>query len=448
MAAAGGSAQGRTLGEGANGVVYEAHDSLVGGRRVAVKKVRMGRLKEGVNMTALREIRFLKELRHPHVVELLDVFPHKRNLMLVYEYLDCDLEHVINDSSLRLRQSDVKAFFRMALEGLAACHKAWVLHRDFKPNNLLIGRDGSLKLADFGASRCYGDVSDFPGNFTTQVFARWYRAPELLFGAKQYGPGVDLWAAGCVFAELMLRKPFLPADSDLKQLSLIFDALGTPTEDEWPRMATLPGYLRFETRPKPARATMRALFRNCSDDALDLLLRLLAFDPGRRISAADALRHPYFSSDPPPTPAAKLPLPRRVTEAATDGGEARAAGEGAQNLGRNGLSAAGGAGEAPGTVGLGNDVAATQPSEEILRRGSYPMARGRAANVTITDPRPGEARRLLDDPRSGQSPPGTFQLLSAGVEAERRPTVEAGDLAYLRKRKAEMEAMFEDAQED
>ena len=94
-------------------MVYEALDSL-SGRRVAVKKVRMGRLKEGVNMTALREIRFLKELRHVHVVELLDVFPHKRNLMLVYEYLDCDLEHIINDASLRLRQADVKAFFRMA----------------------------------------------------------------------------------------------------------------------------------------------------------------------------------------------------------------------------------------------------------------------------------------------------------------------------------------------
>ena len=430
-------------------MVYEALDSH-SGRRVAVKKVRMGRLKEGVNMTALREIRFLKELRHAHVVELLDVFPHKRNLMLVYEYLDCDLEHVINDASLRLRQADVKAFFRMALEGLAACHATWVLHRDFKPNNLLIGRDGALKLADFGASRCYGDASDFPGNFTTQVFARWYRAPELLFGAKQYGPGVDLWAAGCVFAELMIRKPFLPADSDLKQLSLIFEALGTPSEDEWPRMATLPGYIRFETRPQPSRPALRALFRNCSDDALDLLLRLMAFDPGKRISAAEALRHPYFSCDPPPTPAADLPLPRRVTEAAAADGGAETDGGG-----RNGAD--GGGREGPpagaGTGGLGPGSAAApaiQPSEEaaLLRRGSYPVARGRTADVTITDPRPAEARRLLDDPRRGKSPPGTFRPLSAGAEEERRPTVEAGDLAYLRKRKAEMEAMFEDAQED
>lgn len=429
-------------------MVYEALDSL-SGRRVAVKKVRMGRLKEGVNMTALREIRFLKELRHVHVVELLDVFPHKRNLMLVYEYLDCDLEHIINDASLRLRQADVKAFFRMALEGLAACHASWVLHRDFKPNNLLIGRDGALKLADFGASRCYGDASDFPGNFTTQVFARWYRAPELLFGAKQYGPGVDLWAAGCVFAELMIRKPFLPADSDLKQLSLIFEALGTPSEDEWPRMATLPGYIRFETRPQPSRPALRALFRNCSDDALDLLLRLMAFDPGKRISAAEALRHPYFSSDPPPTPAADLPLPRRVTEAAAAGDGAGAEG-GGQDAADGGAREGGSAGNGAGGAGPGSAAApATQPSEEaLLRRGSYPVARGRTANVTITDPRPAEARRLLDDPRRGKSPPGTFRPLSAGAEEERRPTVEAGDLAYLRKRKAEMEAMFEDAQED
>ncbi|OIT31474.1 cyclin-dependent kinase d-1 [Nicotiana attenuata] len=193
------------LGEGTYGVVFKAIDTK-SGQTVAIKKIRLGKQKEGVNFTALREIKLLKELKDPHVIELIDAFPHKGNLHLVFEFMETDLEAVIRDRNIFLSPADIKSYIQMTLKGLAFCHKKYVLHRDMKPNNLLIGPNGQLKLADFGLARLFGSPDR---RFTHQVFARWYRAPELLFGAKQYGPGVDVWAAACIFAELLLRRPFL-----------------------------------------------------------------------------------------------------------------------------------------------------------------------------------------------------------------------------------------------
>uniref|UniRef100_A0A6V7PS59 [RNA-polymerase]-subunit kinase n=1 Tax=Ananas comosus var. bracteatus TaxID=296719 RepID=A0A6V7PS59_ANACO len=193
------------LGEGTYGVVFKAIDTKTG-QTVAIKKIRLGKYKEGVNFTALREIKLLKELKDPNIIELIDAFPHKGNLHLVFEFMESDLEAVIRDRNIVLSPADIKSYLQMTLKGLAFCHRKWVLHRDMKPNNLLIAADGQLKLADFGLARIFGSPDR---KFTHQVFARWYRAPELLFGAKQYGAGVDVWAAGCIFAELLLRRPFL-----------------------------------------------------------------------------------------------------------------------------------------------------------------------------------------------------------------------------------------------
>lgn len=196
----------QVLGEGTYGVVYKAIDTLTG-QTVAIKKIRLGNQKEGLNFTALREIKLLKELKHPNIIELIDAFPDKGNLHLVFEYMRTDLESVIRDRNIFLSPADIKSYMLMTLKGLAFCHRKWVLHRDMKPNNLLIGEKGQLKLADFGLARIFGSPDR---RFTHQVFARWYRAPELLFGSRQYGSGVDVWAAACIFAELLLRRPFLP----------------------------------------------------------------------------------------------------------------------------------------------------------------------------------------------------------------------------------------------
>ncbi|XP_057951958.1 cyclin-dependent kinase D-3 [Malania oleifera] len=290
------------LGEGTYGVVYKAIDTKTG-QTVAIKKIRLGKQKEGVNFTALREIKLLKELKDPNIIELIDAFPHKGNLHLVFEFMETDLEAVIRDRNIFLSPADTKSYLQMTLKGLAFCHRKWVLHRDMKPNNLLIGDKGQLKLADFGLARIFGSPDR---KFTHQVFARWYRAPELLFGAKQYGPGVDVWAAACIFAELLLRRPFLQGSSDIDQLGKIFAAFGTPKPSQWSDMVYLPDYVEYQYVPAPP---LRTLFPMASDDALDLVSKMFMYDPKARISAQQALEHRYFSSVPLPTDPALLPRP-------------------------------------------------------------------------------------------------------------------------------------------
>ena len=137
---------------------------------------------------------------------------------------------------------------------------------------------------------------------------RWYRSPEILFGSDQYGPAVDMWSLGCIFAELMLKTPFFPGDNEMDQLSKIFTALGTPTEDLWPGMKTLPRYMEFQRFPP---SNLQMLFTAATTDALDLLVKMLRYDPLTRISAAEALKHPYFQLDPQPTQKNMLPLPQK-----------------------------------------------------------------------------------------------------------------------------------------
>ncbi|XP_022889811.1 cyclin-dependent kinase D-1-like [Olea europaea var. sylvestris] len=298
------------LGEGTYGVVYKAIDTKTE-QTVAIKKIRLGKQKEGVNFTALREIKLLKELNDPNIIKLIDAFPHKGNLHLVFEFMETDLEAVIRDRNIVLSPADIKSFLQMTLKGLAFCHKKWVLHRDMKPNNLLIGADGQLKLADFGLARIFGSPDR---RLTHQVFARWYRAPELLFGAKQYGPGVDVWAAACIFAELLLRRPFLQGNSDIDQLGKIFAALGTPKPPQWQDMIYLPDYVEYQYVPGQS---ISALFPMASDDALDLLSKMFTYDPKARISAQRALEHRYFSSVPPPTEPASLSRPPPKKDHAT-----------------------------------------------------------------------------------------------------------------------------------
>ncbi|CAN1312274.1 Cyclin-dependent kinase D-1 [Linum perenne] len=290
------------LGEGTYGVVYKAIDTRTG-QTVAIKKIRLGKHKEGVNFTALREIKLLKEIKDPSIIELIDAFPHKGNLNLVFEFMETDLEAVIRDRNIFLSPADIKSYFQMTLKGLAVCHKKWVLHRDMKPNNLLIGSNGQLKLADFGLARVFGSPDR---KFTHQVFARWYRAPELLFGAKQYGAGVDVWAAACIFAELLLRRPFLQGSSDIDQLGKIFQAFGTPTPSQWHDLVYLPDYVEYQTVPQQP---LRKLFPMASEDALDLLSKMFTYDPNSRISVQQALEHRYFSSAPLSTEPIKLPRP-------------------------------------------------------------------------------------------------------------------------------------------
>ncbi|XP_027652477.2 cyclin-dependent kinase 7 isoform X5 [Falco peregrinus] len=240
---------------------------------------------------------------------LLDAFGHKSNISLVFDFMETDLEVIIKDTSIVLTQSHIKAYMLMTLQGLEYLHQHWILHRDLKPNNLLLDENGILKLADFGLAKSFGSPNRV---YTHQVVTRWYRAPELLFGAKMYGVGVDMWAVGCILAELLLRVPFLPGDSDLDQLTRIFETLGTPTEEQWPGMTNLPDYVTFKSFPG---MPLQHIFSAAGDDLLSLLQGLFTFNPCTRVTATQALKQKYFSNRPGPTPGNQLPRPNCPAEA-------------------------------------------------------------------------------------------------------------------------------------
>ncbi|KIM82969.1 hypothetical protein PILCRDRAFT_447116 [Piloderma croceum F 1598] len=288
------------VGEGTYAVVYRGREVSTG-RKVAIKKIKVSQFKDGLDMSAIREVKYLRELQHQNVIELLDVFSSKTNLNLVLEFLDTDLEMIIKDRTLVFLPADIKSWMAMTFRGLEYCHRNFILHRDLKPNNLLVASDGQLKLADFGLARDFAD----PGyKMTCQVITRWYRPPELLFGSRYYSAAVDIWSVGCIFAELMLRTPYLPGESDMDQLKTTFRALGTPTEEEWPGHTKLPDYVPVGQFPK---TPLRDLFTAASADTLNLLSKCLVYEPRKRIGAKEALNHPYFFALPNPSHPSKLP---------------------------------------------------------------------------------------------------------------------------------------------
>ncbi len=295
------------IGEGQFATVYKAEDTECANRIVAVKKIKLGLMteaKDGINRTALREIKLLQELHHEHIIGLLDVFGHKSNISLIFDYMDSDLEVIILDQTIVLKPSDIKSYLLMTLQGLEYLHMHWILHRDMKPNNLLISNKGILKITDFGLAKTFGTPTR---PLTHQVVTRWYRSPELLFGARLYGTGVDIWAVGCIGAELMLRKPFLAGDTDLSQLAKIFEVCGTPSEEQWPGVTTLPDYIKYVDMPK---VLLSDIFTAASDQFIQLLQLCLVLDPSKRCTATQALRSNYFSSTPAPTSGKNLPMPK------------------------------------------------------------------------------------------------------------------------------------------
>lgn len=298
------------LGEGQFATVYKAKDIEVG-NIVAVKKIKAGsriEAQDGINRTALREIKILQELSHRNCIGLLDVFSQgsMSNVSLVFDFMDTDLEVIIKDNTIILTTANVKNYMIQTLQGLEYLHMNWILHRDLKPNNLLVNASGILKIADFGLAKLYGS----PNRLNThQVVTRWYRSPELLFGAKQYGTCVDMWALGCILAELLLRLPFLPGESDLDQLLRIFQVFGSPTEESWPGVKSLSDYVEFKScSPVP----LKNIFIAAGDDLLDVLEGLLSLNPLARKSCTDALNMPYFGNKPAPTINSKLPLPQNI----------------------------------------------------------------------------------------------------------------------------------------
>ena len=291
------------VGEGTYAVVFLGKQ-LRTSRDVAIKEIKTGLFKDGLDMSAIREVNYLQEMKHNNVIELVDVFLSNNNLNLVLEFLPQDLEGLIKDANIVFKPADIKAWLLMTLRGVHHCHRNFILHRDLKPNNLLIAADGQLKLADFGLARSLGNANE---EFTSNVVTRWYRAPELLFGARHYTPAIDMWSVGVIFAELMLRTPYLPGKDDIDQVDVTFRALGTPTEQIWPNVSSLPNYTALKVYPRPSRQELRNRFSAATEKALDLLIGMTELDPSRRLDLTKALLHEYFVEMPRATRPENLP---------------------------------------------------------------------------------------------------------------------------------------------
>ncbi|KAJ1654398.1 Cyclin-dependent kinase catalytic subunit [Dispira simplex] len=277
------------VGEGTYGVVYKARERTTG-RIVAMKKIRLESEDEGVPSTAIREISLLKELDHENIVRLLDIVHSEAKLYLVFEFLDLDLKRYMESTApAGLTAQHVKSYMHQLVKGIAFCHSHRILHRDLKPQNLLIDQHGMLKLADFGLARAFGVPLR---SYTHEVVTLWYRSPEILLGSRHYSTGVDMWSAGCIFAEMALMNPLFPGDSEIDEIFKIFRMLGTPTEETWPGFTSLPDYK--PSFPSWSPESLAKHIPKLDANGIDLLYKLLTYDPAHRMSAKQALLHPYF----------------------------------------------------------------------------------------------------------------------------------------------------------
>jgi len=276
------------LGEGTYGVVYKAQDRVTD-QFVALKKVRLENEDEGVPSTSIREISILKELHQANIVKLLDAILEPNGLWLVFEWLNMDLKRYIDAVDRKMHPMLVKSYMYQLLQGVLFCHSHRIVHRDLKPQNLLIDNKGTLKIADFGLARAFG--LPLPP-LTHEVLTLWYRAPEILLGGQFYSIPVDIWSCGCIFAEMVTGRPLLPGDSEIDQLFKTFRLLGTPNEDTWPGVTSYPDFKTTfpQWKPTPLSEAVPGL----EPLGIDLLSKMLIYEPNRRISAAEALKHPYF----------------------------------------------------------------------------------------------------------------------------------------------------------
>jgi len=276
------------LGEGTYGVVFKAIDKRTQ-EIVALKRIRLDQEEEGIPPTSIREISILKELKHPSVVELKEVINSQGKLTLVFEYLNTDLKKYLDSTNNMLSPNLVKSYAYQIIAGLCYCHCHRIIHRDMKPQNLLLNKTGQIKLCDFGLARAF----TIPlRNYTHEVVTLWYRAPEILLGSKFYSLPVDIWSTGAIIAEMVSKKPLFPGDSEIDELYRIFRVLGTPTEETWKGVSDLPTY--STSFPNFRKKKLSEIIGSTDPLLIDLIEKMLVYDPAGRISAKDALDHPYF----------------------------------------------------------------------------------------------------------------------------------------------------------
>ena len=292
----------KAIGKGAYGVVCSAQDT-VSQKKVAIKKITNAFENIIDAKRTLRELVLLRCLKHENVigVERVEKTPvvlgkgacqYQNDVYIVYELMDTDLHQIIR-SSQPLTEEHFQFFTYQILRGLKYVHSASVLHRDLKPSNVLLNASCDLKIADFGLARTETESNNF---MTEYVVTRWYRAPELLLSCDTYDAKIDVWSVGCMIAEMLLRKPIFPGRDYLDQLKLIIKTLGSPVDDELDFITAPKARAYIEALPKSPKTDFRRMFRGASEDAIDLVNRMLQFDPRKRITVAEALEHPWLKA--------------------------------------------------------------------------------------------------------------------------------------------------------
>mmetsp|Transcript_10553 Transcript_10553/g.20863 ORF Transcript_10553/g.20863 Transcript_10553/m.20863 type:complete len:530 (-) Transcript_10553:1157-2746(-) len=318
------------ISEGTYGVVYRAKERETG-RICALKRMKLEQENSGFPLTYVREINVLLALEHPNIVNVSEVVvgskqsdPRNDNVFLVMEYADHDLRSVMEK---RMRKpftvAEVKCLMLQLLAGVAYLHENWVIHRDLKTANILYTNKGQLKICDFGLARLY---SSFPREYTQLVVTLWYRAPELLLGERMYSTPVDIWSVGCIMGELLLKKPLIPGKTDMEQLGLIFAMVGYPSEEDVQRFKSFALWdkISIKKRGNNSHGQLMSLFSSPTEDygplsdighsGIDLLYKLLALNPDKRISADEALNHPWFKEHPLPKDPSMMPTFKSTNE--------------------------------------------------------------------------------------------------------------------------------------
>ncbi|XP_029433879.1 cyclin-dependent kinase 11B isoform X10 [Rhinatrema bivittatum] len=291
--------------EGTYGVVYRARDKKTE-EIVALKRLKMEKEKEGFPITSLREINTILKAQHPNIVTVREIVvgSNMDKIYIVMNYVEHDLKSLMETMKQPFLPGEVKTLMIQLLRGVKHLHDNWILHRDLKTSNLLLSHAGILKVGDFGLAREYGSPLK---PYTPVVVTLWYRAPELLLGAKEYSTAIDMWSVGCIFGELLTQKPLFPGKSEIDQINKVFKDLGSPSEKIWPGYNELPAVKKMTFTEYPYNNLRKRFGALLSDQGFDLMNKFLTYCPARRINAEDGLKHEYFRESPLPIEPAMFP---------------------------------------------------------------------------------------------------------------------------------------------
>merc|ERR1719150_1665949 len=371
------------VGEGTYGEVYKATPppemDIEAGELLALKKVRLENEKEGFPITAVREIKILRQLKHKNIIKLREIVTDKQEAVdfrkdkgsfyLVFDFMEHDLMGLLDSGLVSFTTELNCSIMRQIMEGLAYCHDRNFLHRDIKCSNILVNNKGQVKLADFGLARLY-NAEDKERPYTNKVITLWYRPPELLLGEERYGPSIDVWSCGCILGELFTKKPLFQANEEFAQLLVISRMCGTPCPADWPAVIHLPGFQQLKPKKQYRRRVKEEFSLLMPGPAMELLDGMLALDPSKRVDAKKALESEWLRSVDPASVSFQDVLPqhqdchelwikkrRRAQDRMKEGNQA---GEGGGSGPSNSSGGQGGVSSAPGS----NSNTVELPSKE------------------------------------------------------------------------------------